>query len=178
MNHVALRWSLAALAALLVTPLWAADVALPARDPMQPPSNPSPALRSSAALSAPAPGDVTPRQVITIDGRRYVIDRGRRLGVGDQLGDARIERIDDGSVWLREGGDVHQVSLFGGIVKRAAVDADLPASRLAAKPASPKQNPVRQARKANDGRPANASSSAAASVASTAAPVSPITPNR
>ena len=58
------------------------------------------------------------RHLLVVDGQRYLIDRGRRLGVGDTLGDARIERIDDGAVWLREDGAVHQVSLFGGIVKR------------------------------------------------------------
>ena len=95
------------------------EMAPPPRDPMQPPAAAQTALRSNNADSAPAPAPITPRHLMTIGGRRYLIEGGRRLGVGDMLGGARIERIDDGAVWLREAGELRQVSLFGGIVKRA-----------------------------------------------------------
>ncbi len=100
-----------------VAPAYAADLPMPARDPMQAPASVQAAQRGASA-SAPARADMTPRHVMLIEGRRYLLDRGRRLSVGDWLGTARIERIDDGAVWLREDGAVHQVSLFGGIVKR------------------------------------------------------------
>lgn len=86
------------------------------RDPTMPPVRAQAAQRIGAA-SAPRP-DATPRHVMTVNGQRLLIDQGRRLAVGDLLGAARIERIDDGAVWLREDGVLRQVSLFGGIVKR------------------------------------------------------------
>ena len=97
----------------------AGETAPPLRDPMQPPPALQAPLRSNSSDGAPAAVQITPRHLMTIGGRRYLIDGGRRLGVGDMLGSARIERIDDGAVWLREAGELRQVSLFGGIVKRA-----------------------------------------------------------
>jgi hypothetical protein len=106
--------------------------------------------------------------VMLIDGRRYVIDHGRRLGVGDLLGEARIERIDDGVVWLREGGVLRQVSLFGGIVKRAVAESESAASGPASRPASPPASKPAL-------RPASAT---ATSVAANGSSVPPLTPNR
>jgi len=124
--------------------LKAADVPWPARDPMQPP----PHVQAAAPATNPGAVPVTrtdaiPRHVMVIEGRRYVVERGRRLSVGDMLGDARIERIDDGAVWLREDGVVQQVSLFGGIVKRIVPASDAAASRpAAALPPHPKTSPT------------------------------------
>lgn len=112
---------------LLNGPCQAADGVAPMRDPMRPPAA-AQAPATDAAVAAAAV-EVTPRHLMLIDGRRYLIVAGRRLGVGDLLGTARIERIDDGSVWLREAGALRQVSLFGGIVKRA-----LPAPESASRP--------------------------------------------
>lgn len=91
------------------------------RDPMQPPPTPPPGRTAAgpaagvapdAAASAPAPLP-PPRHLMTIDGRRYVIDEGRRLGVGDRLGNARIESIDEWAVVVKEGGVATRLPLFG-----------------------------------------------------------------
>ena len=102
------------------------------RDPMQAPSAPAATRPDVGAFDAAASEskDAAVRHLMVIDGRRYVIEGGQRLSVGDRLGDARIERIDDGAVWLRDARGVRQVSLFGGIVKRPSLD-DEPAQAAA-----------------------------------------------
>lgn len=91
------------------------------RDPMQPP----PALRAAAAAGGSAAADsasVVARHLMVIDGVRYVIDGGRRRGVGDLLGGARIERIDDSAVVVRNGRQLQRLPLFSGVVKRPVVE--------------------------------------------------------
>ena len=55
---------------------------------------------------------------MVIDGVRYVIDNGRRRAVGDLLGGARIERIEDSAVVVRNGKQLQRLPLFAGVVKR------------------------------------------------------------
>jgi hypothetical protein len=83
-----------------------------------------PALRSAmaAASAASAPGaepaDNAIRHVVFANGRAYVVQRGRRHAVGEQLDGARIERITEQAVWLREAGQVRREPLYGGVEKR------------------------------------------------------------
>ncbi len=107
------------------------------RDPMQAP--PVPAAARSDANQAATAAESSVRHLMVIHGRRYIIEGGQRLGVGDRLGEARIERIDDGVVWLRDARGLRQVSLFGGIVKR-------PTSEIAATTAP--RNTARSQRRA------------------------------
>lgn len=107
---------------------------LPMRDPMQAPAAAQVPLRTHDVGSQPVPVEVRPRHLMVVDGRRFLIDGGRRLAVGDLLGSARIERIDDGSVWLREAGVLRQVSLFGGISKRAVPGGEGASSPAASPP--------------------------------------------
>jgi hypothetical protein len=104
---------------LLVMPLaQAADE----RDPTTLP----PALRSaiaaaqaaSSAASSVEPTDTAIRQVVFAGGRAYVVVRGRRYAVGEQLDGARIVRITEQAVWLREAGQVRREPLYGGVEKR------------------------------------------------------------
>lgn len=97
----------------------AADEA--ARDPTAWP----PALRSAMGAASAAstasgaePADNAIRQVVFADGRAFVVVRGRRFGVGEQLDGARIERITEQAVWLREAGQVRREPLYGGVEKR------------------------------------------------------------
>lgn len=85
------------------------------------------ALRSamaaaSAASAASAPGATAPetaiRHVVFADGRAYVVQRGRRHVVGELLDGARIERITEQAVWLREAGQLRREPLYGGVEKR------------------------------------------------------------
>jgi hypothetical protein len=123
-------WGLAAL--WLSGVCHGADTAGPMRDPMRPPSAVQAPVSEPAAAAAAV--EITPRHLMVVDGRRYLIVAGRRLGIGDMLGTARIERLDDGSVWLREAGVLRQVSLFGGIVKRATPPPDAASRPEGARP--------------------------------------------
>lgn len=115
---------LSALSALLLTGGAAAQDG--PRDPMQPP----PAMRPAAPPGGPAaaePPAVVARHLMVIDGVRWVIDNGRRRGVGDLLGGARIERIEDSAIVVRNGKQLQRLPLFAGVVKRA-VPEPTPAS--------------------------------------------------
>lgn len=110
-----------ALVLLLLVPAAPAHADDPARDPTAMP----PALRSAmaaasaaAAASGAGAADTAIRQVVFAEGRAYVVQRGRRFGVGEQLDGARIERITEQAVWLREGGQLRREPLYGGVEKR------------------------------------------------------------
>lgn len=112
----------------------------PLRDPMRVPGAAVP--RGDAAGPAAAPSPPPPvRQLLVVDGQRYVVDGARRRGVGDALGDARIERIDDDAVLLRRGGELLRVPLFAGVTRRAARDDGTPGGAAAS---APSPSPVRR----------------------------------
>lgn len=106
----------------------------PARDPTAWPQ----ALRSAmaAASAASSASGVAPsadnavRQVVFAGGRAYVVQRGRRYGVGEQLEGARIERITEQAVWLREGGQLRREPLYAGVEKRLPGEAEATASGI------------------------------------------------
>ena len=90
----------------------------PMRDPMVPPlsiARPAAANLETGGPSEPPP---PPRQLLTVDGQRYVVDGRRRLGVGDALGSTRIERITDSAIWVREGNTVTRLPFYAGVVKQ------------------------------------------------------------
>lgn len=68
------------------------------------------------------------QQIVIADGRPYVIYGGRRYGVGAQFGDAKIMRIEDQAVWLRDASGTRRESLYPGIEKRASAAATPAAS--------------------------------------------------
>ena len=79
---------------------------------------------SSAAPGAPgvpgAPGTIPEaafQHIVMVNGRAFLVIAGRRLGVGDRLGSARITRIEDSAVWLKEAGVTKRQGLFNGIEK-------------------------------------------------------------
>lgn len=104
--------------------LLTASLAAPAQDAARDPTALPPALRhamaAASAASAPgaAPAATGVHQVVFVNGRGYVVQRGRRHGVGEQLDGARIERITEQAVWLREAGQVRREPLYGGVEKR------------------------------------------------------------
>jgi hypothetical protein len=107
------------------------------RDPMVPPlSIARPAANAGAAdvVAEPPPA---PQQLLTVGGRRYVVDGRRRLGVGDALGSTRIERITDSAVWVRDGSTVTRLPFYGGVVKRTVVDTPAPAAAAPSRRRSP-----------------------------------------
>lgn len=106
----------------------AAPLAHAADDAARDPTTWPPALRSAMAAASAAsaasastgaePADNAIRQVVFANGRAYVVQRGRRLAVGEQIDGARIERITEQAVWLREAGQVRREPLYGGVEKR------------------------------------------------------------
>lgn len=88
------------------------------RDPTLPPSQFKAPVAAAAASSTASAADITPI-VIMSAGRYYLMDRGRRLGVGDLYGTARIARIDDNGVWLREADSLEQIPLHGTVARKA-----------------------------------------------------------
>ncbi len=64
-----------------------------------------------------------PRHIVIVDHRAYLIEGGRRLGVGDTFGRDRIERIDADAVWLRDATGLRRVPLYAGVTKRAVPEA-------------------------------------------------------
>lgn len=88
-------------------------LAQPLRDPTVPP----------AAVAPPAPGDATkdltiqPGAVALLvrEGVPYLVVGTRLYGKGQHVGPARIERISETEVWLREDGVLRKVPVFGGI---------------------------------------------------------------
>ena len=110
-----------------------------ARDPMSPPPEAQPpAPRASAADGSPVVA--TARHILIVDGKRYVVDAGRRRAVGDLLGGARIERIEENAVVVREAGALHRLPLYAGVIKRPSIDG------LPIKSASPAASAPRTAR--------------------------------
>lgn len=100
------------------------------RDPMSAPPGANTAApgngrnrgAGATGATAAAPAVVQVRQLLVVDGQRYVIDNGRRRAVGDWLGSARIERIDDSAVLLRQGSVQWRVPLFAGVTKRPVAE--------------------------------------------------------
>ena len=124
-------WTLICITGLCCAPALApAQNRVLARDPMQ-----APAAAAAAAAqprgSAPAPAEppaVSVRQLLVVDGQRYVVHGGRRRAVGEWLGDARIESIEDSAVVVRRGGQRQRLPLFAGVTKTpvALPDTALP----------------------------------------------------
>ena len=83
------------------------------RDPTLPPA--------AAGLAATGPGtsdEQAAMGVIVRDGRPYLVVGTRLYAQGQKLGPARIERISETEVWLREGGVLRKVPQFAGIQRR------------------------------------------------------------
>jgi len=122
--------------AAFIALLWGATRVLAADEPVRDPTAWPEALRSamaaasaaSAAPGAEVPTDAAIRQVVFVAGRAYVVQRGRRYGVGEQLEGARIERITEQAVWLREAGQLRREPLYAGVEKRLPAEAATAAS--------------------------------------------------
>ena len=85
------------------------------RDPTQPPTTVS--VGGSERL--PAAGAIKPQHIVIVGSKRYLLWKGRRYQVGEVVEGARIERIAENEVWLRDAAVVHKLGLFTGIEKRS-----------------------------------------------------------
>ena len=114
------------------------------RDPTLPPAE-------AAVAGAPAGAstfgfDSSATAVIVRNGRSYLAVGTRLYAPGEKLGQARIERITETEVWLRERGVLRKVPLFGGIERRAAA---APALSAGCAPDGSNRRPALKARAAS-----------------------------
>ncbi|MDE2616961.1 MAG: hypothetical protein KGL73_08055 [Burkholderiales bacterium] len=84
------------------------------RDPTLPPGG------GGGGAAAPAARANQGRwPVIVVDGRPHVAVGTRLYAEGQMLGRARIERITETEVWLREGRALRKVPLYAGVLRRS-----------------------------------------------------------
>ena len=130
---LALRAIPLALALAIAFGLPVPPAAAQARDPTRAPDA---ALTAADAASAIGPGTARGeaagtdaataplRHRMVVDGRHYLVERGWLRGVGDSLAGARIERITEREVWLRDGAGLHKWPLYPDVqIRPAAVPA-------------------------------------------------------
>jgi hypothetical protein len=93
------------------------------RDPTQPPPGYGPQKAATARDPLEA---VRPEHIVVANGQRYLMWQGRRFGLGDTLQGAKIERIDETEVWLRNDAGLRKLALYPRIEKRpsAAMPAE------------------------------------------------------
>ena len=84
-------------------------------------------------IASPASTGMT---IIVRNGRPFLASGTRLYARGQKLGQARIDRISETEVWLREGGVLRKVPLFTGIQRRVA----LPPKRLPSVPCTDVQS--------------------------------------
>jgi hypothetical protein len=127
----------ALLGACLAALLSAAAAAEPttARDPMRPPPVAQRAAVGQPVESAAVPVAPVARHLLIVNGERFVIEGSRRRAVGDKLGEARIERIEDTAVVVSNNGVRQRIPLFAGVVKRPLADGAVASSPAASAPA-------------------------------------------
>lgn len=91
------------------------------RDPTVPPLGGG-VPGAAASRPRPSPGSWP---VIVVDGKAHVAVGTRLYAEGDLLGKARVERITETEVWLREGRELRKVQNYPG-VRRSVVPPQQP----------------------------------------------------
>jgi hypothetical protein len=119
------------------------------RDPTRPPDAALPpasaadSARTAASGIPAADTDALPaplRHRMVVDGKPYLVERGWLRGVGDRLGDARIERLTEREVWLRDANGLRKLPLYPQIDLHPAAEPASAAKRLA--PARQRARPL------------------------------------
>lgn len=89
------------------------------RDPTLPPVTETSAAPGASSSAAPSvqPGGMA---IVVRQGVPYLVMGTRLYARGQKVGQARIERISETEVWLREAGVVRKVQVFGGIQRQAS----------------------------------------------------------
>ncbi len=104
-----------------------------------------PTLAPPEASAAPGePGKPAPAAgmaVVVQDGKPHLVVGTRLVAVGQKMGNARIERITETEVWLREGKQLRKLQRFSGIQRTVAQDpvpckAPATTTRIRSKPSS------------------------------------------
>lgn len=110
---------------LLIMMLLAAVLGVSAQEVRDPTAEPP---QATGGLGGPgeAQADMGALSVIVVDGRPHVIMGTRLYAPGQKLGQARIERITETEIWLREGGVLRKVSRYQGIERRSVPASGTP----------------------------------------------------
>ena len=102
---------------------WVTIALLPGRAVGQIQRDPTLAPSVTQAAGGAGPGEKAapsaPMAVIVRDGQPYVVAGTRLLAQGQMLGEARIERISETEIWLREGKSLRKVQRYAGIQRKA-----------------------------------------------------------
>lgn len=94
------------------------------RDPTVPPAE---AGLASPALDVKSGGlAASVMTIIVRDGRPYLAVGTRLYAQGEKLGQARVERITETEVWLREGGVLRKIQQFPGIQRSIVKSPTMP----------------------------------------------------
>jgi len=98
---------------LLSTLLAGASSAQVVRDPTIAPAAASPAALAAGAIQT----DYGPLTVIVRDGQSFLVVGSRLYKQGDKVGEARIERIGETEIWLREGQSLRKLARYPGVLR-------------------------------------------------------------
>jgi hypothetical protein len=92
------------------------------RDPTQPP----PIVAATGLNEAGQPAAIQPGSVAVIvrHGVPHLVVGTRLYAQGQKVGSARIERLTETEVWLREAGVLRKVQVFGGIQRQPSTASD------------------------------------------------------
>ncbi len=85
------------------------------RDPTLPPT----VVASPTGSANARIGGFRPEHLVIVGGMRYLMWNGARYAAGDTIQGARIERITESEVWLRDSGGLRKLPLFSGVEKRS-----------------------------------------------------------
>ncbi|WNO05211.1 hypothetical protein [Rhodoferax mekongensis] len=107
------------------------------RDPTAPPAEAGVVMPSQAAGG----GSAAPQgsSVIMQNGRLYLVVGTRLYAVGQKVGNAKLERITETEIWLREGSQLNKIQRFAGIQRSVAKPAAACTSQPAASSARAKR---------------------------------------
>ena len=92
------------------------------RDPTIPPFGSGMSDGRGGAGDASTRGLRAPLSVIFVNGQFHLVVGTRLYAEGQKLGQARIERITETEVWLREGSGLRKVSNFVGVKRHNATE--------------------------------------------------------
>ena len=88
-----------------------------ARDPTLPPTD-SGLVAQALPQNAPEAPEAS-LSIVVRDGTFFVVQGTRLLAQGQKLGEARIERISETEIWLRQRGVLSKRQLFAGITRHS-----------------------------------------------------------
>lgn len=109
------------------------------RDPTQPPvTETSAAPGTVSAAPSVQPGGMA---IVVRQGVPYLVVGTRLYARGQKVGQARIERISETEVWLREAGMVRKVQVFGGIQRQASKPGAAASHQLSSSPSVAQSKP-------------------------------------